>query len=111
VRSLVAAAFVFAVAVAALAGEPAPDPLYVEHCAGCHGRNGQATFPGLMMGAGSFASAKFWEGRPPERLAETVTRGGEAMGLSKAMPAFGDELSAEEIARVLAVAQSFRPPG
>lgn len=88
----------------------AVDAAYVEHCAGCHGRNGHATFPGVMMGAGSFASAKFWEGRPPERLASTIANGGAANGLSKAMPAFGDELDAAEIERLLAVALSFRPP-
>lgn len=87
----------------------AEEPLYVEHCAGCHGKQGHATFPGTMMGAGSFARAAFWEGRPEERLRATVVQGGAATGLSKAMPAFGDELTPEEIDRVLAAALAFRP--
>jgi mono/diheme cytochrome c family protein len=98
--------------VAARAEPPieAEDPLYVEHCATCHGRRGRATFPGVMMGAGSFASASFWEGRPGERLRRAVVEGGPAVGLKKAMPAFGDRLTPEEIDRVLAVALSFRAP-
>jgi mono/diheme cytochrome c family protein len=106
-----------ALVAAALAAEaeapadPLPeDPLYVEHCAGCHGKHGRATFPGVMMGAGSFASASFWEDRPPERLRDTIVRGGAAVGIGRAMPAFADRLTDAEIDRLLAVALAFRPP-
>jgi mono/diheme cytochrome c family protein len=94
---------------ASLAGAESEDPLYVEHCAGCHGRRGHATFPGVMMGAGSFASEAFWADRPPERLRQSIEQGGEAVGLKKAMPAFGDRLTAEQIDLLLALALSFRP--
>ena len=62
-----------------------------------------------MMGAGSFASAGFWADRPAERWRRAVVEGGPAVGLKKAMPAFGDRLSPEQIDLVLAVATSFRP--
>ena len=91
------------------AAEPTPAELYVEHCATCHGKNGHATFPGVMMSAGSFASASFWKGRPDARLRETVVRGGEAMGLKRAMPAFGATLTEPQIDAVLAFALAFRP--
>ncbi|MEZ4242048.1 MAG: cytochrome c [Myxococcota bacterium] len=94
----------------AAAAEPPDDPLYVEHCAACHGKRGHPTFPGVMMGAGAFASAAFWADRPEERLRRTVVEGGAAVGLKKAMPAFGSELTPDEIDRLLAVALSFRPP-
>jgi mono/diheme cytochrome c family protein len=92
-----------------LAVAQSDEPLYVEHCAGCHGRRGHATFPGVMMGAGSFASEAFWQDRPADRLRKTIAEGGEAVGLKKAMPAFGDRLTAEQIDQLLAIALSFRP--
>lgn len=61
-----------------------------------------------MMSAGSFANPGFWEGRPPERLRETVANGGASVGLKKAMPAFGDELTPEQIDRLVAWALAFR---
>lgn len=85
--------------------------LYEEHCAVCHGKKGKVTFPGMMMSAGSFASERFWKDRPQERLRETMVKGGEAMGLKKAMPAFGEELTDEQIDALLAYSRSFRPPG
>ncbi len=91
--------------------KPAPDAeaLYEEHCQVCHGKKGRATFPGVMMGAGSFASARFWRDRPEERLRETVVKGGEAMGLKSAMPAFGETLTDAELDAVLAYSLAFRP--
>ncbi len=88
--------------------DPATEALYVEHCAVCHGKKGRATFPGTMMSAGSFASPRFWRDRPPERLRETVEKGGEAMGLKKAMPAFADVLSPEAIDQVVAYSLAFK---
>lgn len=83
------------------------EALYQEHCAVCHGKNGRATFPGVMMSAGSFASERFWRDRPPERLRETMVKGGEAMGLKKAMPAFGETLTDPQIDALLAYALAF----
>ncbi|MBX2799618.1 MAG: cytochrome c [Myxococcales bacterium] len=83
--------------------------VYAEHCVTCHGKRGRATFPGLMMGAGSFASARFWRDRPRQRLRESVVQGGEALGLSKAMPAYAERLTAAEIDAVLAFVDTLRP--
>lgn len=89
--------------------EPDASALYLEHCAVCHGKKGRATFPGVMMSAGSFTSKGFWKDRPEDRFRETMVKGGEAMGLKKAMPAFGETLSDAEIDSVLAYALAFRP--
>lgn len=88
-------------------GDPT-EALYVEHCSVCHGKKGRATFPGVMMGAGSFASESFWEGRPIERLPRAVSLGGEVLGLKSAMPAFGDTLTEEQITALVAYALSLR---
>jgi mono/diheme cytochrome c family protein len=91
--------------------EPETDTraLYLEHCQTCHGKNGRATFPGIMMSAGSFTAKGFWKGRPDARLRETVVKGGEAMGLKKAMPAFGDRLTDAEIDALMDYILAWRP--
>lgn len=97
------------VLLVALAGaDPDGAALYAEHCAGCHGKAGKATFMGKMAGTPSFLDVEFWT-RPTERFADTVARGGEAVGLRRSMPAYADRLTDAERAAVLAIVEGFRP--
>ena len=84
-----------------------PAALYAEHCAGCHGKAGKATFMGKMAGTPSFVDPEFWA-RPAERLPETLRLGGAAVGLRRSMPAY-PELSDADRAALLLWIESFRP--
>jgi len=60
--------------------------LYAEHCAACHGADGKGQY------APDLSSADYEYGKSPEAIRASITDGRD-----NKMPAFGGQLSAEEI--------------
>lgn len=78
--------------------------LFVENCAGCHGKNGSAdTFHGWLVGAQNLTSPK-WQATSSEQ--ETIHAIKTGPG---AMPAFEKELSQAEIEALAAYVETFKP--
>ena len=72
-----------------------PSPLFVEHCAKCHGADGKAETPeGRERHAEVFNDPKWQESKrkKADKLIASVTN-----GHGKKMPAFKDKLTPEEI--------------
>jgi len=82
--------------------------VYREHCVVCHGKKGNSSFMGRMMGAGAMRKQQFWQDRPEDRLRKSIALGGKQTGIKSSMPAFQDVLSDEEIDAVLAYSLSLR---
>jgi mono/diheme cytochrome c family protein len=92
-----------AIAFAADKGD-APSPLFLQKCAKCHGEDGRAqTEKGKKMKAQDFTDPDFQEHKTDEKLADAITNGTEMD-----MPAFGKNLSPEEIESLVKVVRGFR---
>jgi mono/diheme cytochrome c family protein len=77
---------------------------YERLCVSCHGLDGRG---GRMSGMLSvpprnLADQAYMGARSDQQLFEVISRGGEAMGLSSAMQAFGDQLTDQEIWNTIA---------
>lgn len=87
--------------------------IYSRSCAGCHGKNGEATADWQSIDSDGFQSAPPLNGtahtwhHPLDALRHTVNGGGSAVGGS--MPAFQGVLSSEEVDSVIAHVQSLWP--
>lgn len=78
--------------------------LFVENCAGCHGKNGRArTFHGRLLGAQNFTDAKWRAETSSAEIIHAIQTG------PNAMPAFGKKLSEVEIEVLAAYVQTFQP--
>jgi mono/diheme cytochrome c family protein len=77
--------------------------LYAKNCASCHGRDGQAkTFKGKLKHARDLADAG-WQGRvSDERLFNSIMNG------KGKMPAFGKQLSEQEIDSLVTYVRALR---
>jgi mono/diheme cytochrome c family protein len=74
--------------------------VYSQHCASCHGEDGDAkTEKGELYGATDFTSKKWWD---KERPTDARLRRAISAGKPGGMPAFGKRIPAAEI-RALAV--------
>jgi mono/diheme cytochrome c family protein len=80
-------------------------------CAGCHGETGAGNGPLLAtLGApkppvpwtDKAGMAKFTD----EQITDVITNGGKALNASTLMPAFGNQLSAKQIANLVAYIRS-----
>ncbi len=84
----------------------AGEPFYMRHCTGCHGVDGQGGGPaaaGMDPPPTDFTAVPI-----PERRAYEVTRdGGQAVGLSRAMPAYRDATDDQTIRDVTAYTLQF----
>ena len=86
--------------------------IYQRRCARCHGAQGMGDGP---MGAGSPPATDFTDQDvmaklSDARLTTVIEAGGRAAGLSPRMPAFGQQMSKEEIASVVKYLRTFAGP-
>ena len=86
--------------------------IYVERCVLCHGVGGErwnwekkAVLPPVPVPDLTEAAAK----RSDEFLLAVIRDGGEAVGLTRFMPAFGFNMSEQELRDVVAYLRSLRP--
>lgn len=74
--------------------------LYAAYCAACHGQGGRGDGPNaanLPVPPAQHASRDAMSQRPDDSLFDTIAGGGEIMGRSPRMPAYGATLSPAEI--------------
>ncbi len=85
----------------ASASVPAQSParVYASKCAGCHGADGA----GLLAGAPDFTSAEWQASRSDVELSNSIKN-----GRGKLMPAWGEQLSDEQIAGLVRHVRSFK---
>lgn len=77
--------------------------LYKEHCAKCHGADGQATtWRGYLYFARDFSDAEWQERQPDARILRRINEG---PGI---MPAFEQKLTLEEREALVRVVRSFK---
>ena len=90
--------------------------LFADRCAGCHGHDGTGGGVGIRLyafvrGASrpvDFTDARVMEKWPQERITLVIREGGEAVGASTLMPAYGDRLSKDEISDLVVFINSLR---
>ena len=75
-------------------------PVYLKHCASCHGRSGEGL--GLRSSLPNFADSKYMAGKSDQELFEKITAGGKGTG----MPGWSKLLSEQERWDVLAYIRS-----
>jgi hypothetical protein len=93
--------------------------VYRAACLQCHGADGTgapATVLGFDVELPDFSNCAFGTAEPRADWTAVVARGGPARGFSERMPAFGDALSARQIAAVVEYLRTFCgrrtwPPG
>ena len=96
-------------AATAWSADPAPERLYAERCAACHGDHGGGDGPAaaaLVPKPRNFRDPAFWKERTIEQLHATVKKGKPGT----MMPAFDGTLSDAEIDAVLHLVQGFAAP-
>lgn len=95
-----------------------PDPqagveIHKEQCVYCHGEEGKGNGP-----ASKLLKVKPADWTDPERMSDVsdddlfqvIKKGGEAVGRSNLMPAFGAKLKDDQIADLIAFIKSLREP-
>lgn len=84
--------------------------VYENRCANCHGPRGEGNGPladDLVVKPRDLTRKAYMRKLSRAHLYRVVHDGGESVGLSSAMPAWGDKLSEEELADVLAYVRIF----
>jgi hypothetical protein len=84
--------------------------LYEAACASCHGPDGRGaprSAVGFDLALPDFTDCSFATPEPDADWAGIVRHGGPIRGFDRRMPAFGDALSADEIARTIAYIRGF----
>ena len=74
--------------------------LYAQRCAACHGATGRGDGPNaqyLQPGPAVHSDSRTMGTRTDDRLFDGIFAGGVALGVSAAMPAFGETLTREQI--------------
>jgi mono/diheme cytochrome c family protein len=87
--------------------------LFAKHCKVCHGEGGEGD--GMLAAhlrdpPGDLTDPERMAGRSAEDLLAVVRDGGPARGLSSVMVGFGDRLTPQELADVVAFTRSLAPP-
>ncbi|MCH8048325.1 MAG: cytochrome c [Planctomycetes bacterium] len=78
---------------------------YMHYCQICHGDTGQGdgfNSTNLAVAPRDFSDPEFWKSSTDERLTSAIADGGEAVGKSVLMPAWGKTLSQQQIDDVIA---------
>jgi len=82
-----------------------------QHCAKCHGTDGKGNGPALAV-IGVTTPLVDWSNKTAmsklsdSYVTEIIEKGGAAVGKSSHMPAYGDQLSSDQIADLLAYIHS-----
>jgi mono/diheme cytochrome c family protein len=76
--------------------------LYKRYCAGCHGADGRGGAHTFMPHIQNLTKKDYIEFLPDGYLFTVIAEGGEAVGKSAYMPAWGGTLSEQEIKDVIA---------
>jgi mono/diheme cytochrome c family protein len=77
-------------------------PLYKRYCSGCHGEDGRGGAHTFMPHIDSLTRRDYIEFIPDGYLFTVITEGGEAVGKSGYMPAWGGTLSEQDIKDIIA---------
>jgi mono/diheme cytochrome c family protein len=84
--------------------------LYEAACASCHGPDGRGAPPdavGFDLALPDFTDCSFATSEPDADWLAIVRHGGPIRGFDRKMPAFGDALSLDEIARTISYIRAF----
>lgn len=87
--------------------------LYLENCAACHGREGKGDGPGmgaLPVKPTDHTDAAAMGAHTDEHLFHIIAQGGMAVGRSPFMPAWGEQLSEEQMNALVAYIRSLSAP-
>ena len=87
------------------------DRLYQQLCASCHGKDGKGTSPMAlaMKPSPKDFSDLVWQNRVDDNyLLKVIRDGGQAVGLSSAMPSWGRLLTEEKIHLIIKKIRSFK---
>lgn len=76
--------------------------LYLRYCRGCHGKDGRGGAHTFMPHVGNLTKKDYIEFLPDGYLYTVIAEGGEAVGKSSYMPAWGVKLSDREIKDIIA---------
>ena len=88
------------------------EALYQGACAACHGRHGRGMpqpSVGFELPLPDFTDCQFANREPDQDWLAVSHEGGPARGFDRLMPAFGDVMSPDDMARVIAHVRSFCP--
>lgn len=88
--------------------------LYITYCSGCHGESGKGDGPAavsLPVKPTNHTDGAAMNQLPDKFLLEIISKGGQAVGKSSFMPAWGNQLKEKQIRDVIAHIRSLaRPP-
>jgi mono/diheme cytochrome c family protein len=83
---------------------------YQVYCSRCHGENGQGDGPDgatLSPKPRDFTDCAVMSKIPDATIIKAITSGGASVGLSRDMPAWGEELSGKKIGELAAYVRTF----
>lgn len=76
--------------------------LYKQYCRGCHGKDGRGGAHTFMPHIDTLTKRGYIDELPDEHLFGVIHDGGESIGLSAYMPAWGNKLEDNEINDIIA---------
>ncbi|MEZ4217169.1 MAG: cytochrome c [Myxococcota bacterium] len=88
-------------------------PIYATYCATCHGAKGDGDGPlsqGLQPQPAKHSDGAYMNGLSDEYLAKVIREGGPAVGKSPLMAAWGNVLTDQDIAHVVAFVRTLADP-
>lgn len=99
-------------------GEAAPGhpehskEVYTRLCVGCHGGDGQGGRMTATLAASprNLTDQAYMHTKSDQQLFDVITQGGAATGLSPVMPAFGTQITSQEIWDLVAYIRTFAQP-
>ena len=98
---------VLSVAPAAASAEEASNPghgrdLFLKYCRGCHGADGRGGAHTFMPHVDTLTKKGYIELVPDEYLFTVIAEGGQSVGKSSYMPAWGSTLSEQDVRDLIA---------
>jgi len=85
---------------------------YVTYCSGCHGESGKGDGPAaasLPVKPANHADGATMSQLSDKFLFEIISKGGQAVGKSPFMPAWGNQLKEQQVRDVIAYIRSLAP--
>lgn len=83
--------------------------IHKKHCLRCHGEQGKGDGPGaklLKTKPADWTDKEKMSKLTDEELIKIIAKGGDAVGKSKLMPAFGEKLTEQEVRNIVAFIRS-----